>query len=108
MAGSAAMATVFFSYFLAEGISGEDFERRILAEVAPVALAEESVLDWRLHRTIDWPGSSDAGADYVCLVCVTDLPAWSEGAPESVMQTHGALSDLVHRITMTVTSRVAG
>jgi hypothetical protein len=100
------MSIVFFSYFLQDGASGEEFEQRIMADVAPAARAHESVLDWRLHRTVPWPGSSDEGADYVSVAEVTGLPAWSADAAESIAHTHAKLRDLVRRITMTATDEV--
>jgi hypothetical protein len=98
------MPRVFFSYYLADAGAAEEFVRRITAEVAPAALGEETVLDWRLHRALDWPGSSDDRPDFVCVVDITDLQAWSDGAADSIVATHGGLAALVKRIAMTVTA----
>jgi hypothetical protein len=81
---------------------------RITTEVKPAALAEESVLEWKLHRSVDWPGSSDDRPDFVCVVDITDLRVWSDGASDSIVKTHGALNDLVRRIALTVTTDPAG
>ena len=99
------MPRVFFSYHLRDPAAADEFVERIEAEVEPAALGQESVLGWRLHRSLDWPGSSDDRADFVCVVDVSDLRAWSE-ASESIASTHGALTALVKRITMTVTSEL--
>jgi hypothetical protein len=50
------------------------------------------------------PGSSDDRPDFVCVVDVTDLRAWSDGASDSIVATHGGLGGLVKRIAMTVTA----
>jgi len=76
--------------------------------VAPAARSEQSVLDWKLHRKLDWPGSSDDEPDFVCVVDITDLRVWSDGASDSIARTHGALGDLVERIAMTVTADPSG
>ncbi|HUA44059.1 MAG TPA: hypothetical protein VMA77_02450 [Solirubrobacteraceae bacterium] len=39
----------------------------------------------------------------MCVVDVTDLRAWTDGASESIARTHGGLADLAKRIAMTVT-----
>jgi hypothetical protein len=101
------MPRIFFSYYLVDAGAAEEFVRRVASEVAPAARGEESVLDWRLHRTLDWPGSSDHRPDFVCVVDITDLRAWSAGAADSIVSTHGGLGDLVKRIAMTVTADAA-
>jgi hypothetical protein len=102
------MPTVFFSYYLRDPTESDQFIERINREVAPAALAEETVVDWTLHRSLDWPGSSDDRPDFVCVVDVTDLRAWSGGAADSITSTHGGLNDLVRRITMIVTADPGG
>jgi hypothetical protein len=73
------MPTIFFSYFLHDAAIAEDFEERILRDVAPRARAEESVESWTLHSAQGWPRSSDDAPDYVCVVDVADLELWSSG-----------------------------
>ena len=102
------MPRVFFSYYLKNPTAPDRFVERIEREVEPAALAEETVLDWKLHRRLDWPGSSDDGPDFVCAVDVTDLLGWSDGASDSIAKTHGGLNDLVRRIAMTVTADPGG
>lgn len=97
------MPRVFFSYYLRDPTAADDFLTRMEAHVAPAARGDESVADWKLHRSIDWPGSSDDGPDFVCVVDVTNLRLWGDGASDSVVRTHGALFDVVKRIAMTVT-----
>lgn len=97
------MARIFFSYFLKDATVSEEFESRILRDVAPRALAEESVERWTLHRTEVWPGSSDDAAEYICVVDVADLDLWSSDASESIVESHGSLGSLVRRIAMAVT-----
>jgi hypothetical protein len=101
------MPRIFFSYYLADAGATEEFLRRIASEVAHAARGEESVLGWSLHRTVDWPGSSDQRPDFVCVVDITDLRAWSTGAAESIVATHSGLGGLVKRIAMTVTADAA-
>lgn len=96
------MATVFFLYVLGAGSDPAEFERRIMADVAPRALAEESVAGWTLHRGEPWPGTSDDGPDYVCVVEVESLERWAHGTAESISESHGGLGPLVHRIQMVV------
>jgi hypothetical protein len=99
---------VFFSYSLRDPAEADQFIERINREVAPAALAEETVLDWKLHRSLDWPGSSDDRPDFVCVVDIADLRVWSDGASDSITRTLGGLSDLVRRIAMTVTADPGG
>jgi hypothetical protein len=94
---------VFFHFYLRDDVEAPAFEGSMLGGVRPAALAEESVLSWSLHRTVDWPGSSAEGPDYVSVVDVTDLDVWSDGAAESIESTHDALAPFVRRIAMTVT-----
>jgi hypothetical protein len=101
------MPTVFFAYFLKDAASGEEFEHRILRDVAPRALAEETVEAWNLHRTTGWPGSSDDAPDFICVVDVADLDLWSLDASASISETHGGLGPLVRRIAMFVTVDVS-
>jgi hypothetical protein len=49
-------------------------------------------------------GSHDDRPDFVCVVDITDLRAWSDGAADSIVATHGGLGGLVTRIAMTVTA----
>jgi|SRR5271170_5253685 len=100
------MPTVFFFYFLRDPADAEEFERTILNEVVPAALAHPTVLDWKLHRAVEWSGASRDGADYVCVVPVADLSRWSEDASDSIAQTHGGLDGLVKRIAMAPTVAV--
>ncbi|HTU84031.1 MAG TPA: hypothetical protein VMF57_00580 [Solirubrobacteraceae bacterium] len=102
------MPRVFFAYFLRDPGAAHEFGERIEADVKPAALGEESVLSWNLHRSVDWPGSSENRPDFVCVVDVTDLRAWSDGASDSIAGTHGGLADLVKRIAMTVTVETGG
>ena len=97
------MPTVFFSYFLHDAVIAEEFEERILRDVAPRARAEESVERWTLRRVTGWPGSSDDAPDYICVVEVSDLGLWSSDASASISETHGLLGPLARRIAMTVT-----
>jgi hypothetical protein len=64
------MPTIFFSYFLKDRSAAAEFDQRILRDVAPRALAEESVEGWTLHRINSWPGASDDAPDYICVVDV--------------------------------------
>jgi hypothetical protein len=100
------MPSVFFSYFLNSAAVRAEFELRILRDVAPRALAEESVEAWTLHRTSAWPGDSDDAPDYICVVEVADLDLWSLEASASISETHGSLGSLVRRIAMVVTVAV--
>lgn len=100
------MPTVFFSYCLHDAVRAEDFEERILREVAPRARAEESVESWTLHRVNGWPGSSDDAPEYICVVEVSDLGLWSSDASASISETHGSLGPLARSIAMTVTVEV--
>jgi hypothetical protein len=84
------MPTVFFSYFLHATVLAEEFEERILRDVAPRARAEESVERWTLHPANGWPGSSEDAPDYICVVEVSDLQLWSSGASASISETHGS------------------
>ena len=95
------MATVFFFYFLRDAADAAEFERTVVNDVLPDALAHPTVLDWKLHRAVDWPGASAEYADYVCVVPVSDLAVWSQDASESIAKTHGALAGLVKHIAMT-------
>ncbi|MCW2983765.1 MAG: hypothetical protein JWR63_1335 [Conexibacter sp.] len=96
------MATVFFHYFLRPDADAHEFERRILADVAVRALAEQSVKTWVLHRSEPWPGGSENVPDYVCVVEVQDLGRWSADAAASITESHGALGPLVREIGMLV------
>lgn len=100
------MSRVFFSYFLRDAASAEEFERQILRDVAPDALAHQTVQGWTLHRTMPWAGGSFASPDYVCVVDVTDVRRWSEEASDSIVVTHGGLGPLVKKIDMAVTDEV--
>jgi hypothetical protein len=102
------MPRVFFMYYLRDPAASSEFIERAEREVAPAALGEESVLDWKLHRSLDWPGSSDDRPDFVCVVDITDLRVWSDGASDSITKTHGGLNDIVRRIAMTVTADPGG
>jgi hypothetical protein len=102
------MPRVFFSYYLADPTTADVFVERIETEVAPAARAEESVLDWKLHQTLDWPGTTDDEPDFVCVVDITDLRVWSDGTSDSIARTHGALGGLVKRLAMTVTTDASG
>lgn len=97
------MPRVFFSYYLSDSGTAERFVDAMHDQVAPAARAEQSVLAWNLHRTLDWPGSSGDEPDFVCVVDISDLRRWSDEASDSIVRTHGALNDLVARIAMTVT-----
>lgn len=99
-------ATVFFSYFLRQGVDPAEFEQQILREVRPAALAENSVNTWTLHRTIAAPGTSEDSPSYVCVVEINDLTYWSESASESILATHGGLGSMVSRIALTVTTEL--
>jgi hypothetical protein len=96
--------TVFFLYFLRGTAVREEFEQRILRDVAPRALAGETVESWRLQRTTGWAGGSDDAPDYICVVEVADLDLWSMAASASISETHGSLGALVRRIAMVVTT----
>jgi hypothetical protein len=102
------MPRVFFSYYLSDPAAADTLANRLETEVGPAARGEESVLNWKLHRTLDWPGSTEDEPDFVCVVDITDLRVWSDGASDSIARTHGALSGLVKRITMTVTADASG
>ncbi|MBV9310377.1 MAG: hypothetical protein JOZ73_06080 [Solirubrobacterales bacterium] len=102
------MPRVFFSYYLRDPERADEFATKMQEEVAPAAFAEESVLDWKLHRSLDWPGSSDDRPDFVSVADITDLRLWAGGASDSILTTHGALGDLVKRISMTVTDDFDG
>jgi hypothetical protein len=100
------MPTIFFSYFLKDGSVAAEFDQRILGDVAPRALAEESVEAWTLHRINSWAGGSDDAPDYICVVDVADLERWSSEASASISESHGSLSPLVCRIAMAVSAGV--
>lgn len=100
------MPTVFFSYSLHADTDAAQFERQILTDVAPRALAEESVQQWLLHRVTPWPGASEDAPDYVCVVDVGDLRSWSAQAAGSIAESHGDLGGLVARISMVVSEDV--
>jgi hypothetical protein len=103
-----AMPRVFFSYYLRDGAAVDLLFERLKTQVAPAARGEVSVLDWKLHRKLDWPGSTDNEPDFVCVVDIADLRVWSERASDSIVSTHGGLGDLVERIAMTVTADPSG
>ena len=100
------MPRVFYSYYLSDSGAAEPFVEAMRTDVGPAAIAEETVLNWSLHRTLEWPGSSDDAPEFVCVVDVADLRTWSDTASDSIGRTHGALTRLVKRITMTVTDDV--
>ena len=102
------MPRVFFYYYLRDPAQADEFTRRMWHEVAPAALGEQTVIDWKLHRSLDWPGSSDDRPDFVSVVDISDLQFWSDGASESITRTHGRLTNLVKRIAMTVTADSGG
>ena len=97
------MPRVFFSYYLSDPGAADRFVHAMTEHVAPAARAEESVLAWNLHRTLDWPGSSDDEPNFVCVVDIADLQRWSDETSDSIMRTHGALRGFLKRIAMTVT-----
>jgi hypothetical protein len=102
------MPRVFFSYHLRDGAAVDALLEWLNTQVAPAARGEASVLDWKLHRKLDWPGSTDNEPDFVCVVDIAELRAWSEHASNSIVSTHGSLGDLVERIAMTVTADPSG
>jgi hypothetical protein len=79
--------TAFFLYLVRGAVVREEFEQRILGDVAPRALAEETVESWRLHRTTGWAGGSDDAPDCICFVEVADLDLWSMEASASISET---------------------
>ena len=97
------MPTVFLSYYLHDRSTLEDFEGHIFRDVAPRAMAEESVEAWTLHRIRSGPGGSEDAPDYICVVEVSDLRLWSSDASPSVAESHGSLGPLTRRIAMAVT-----
>lgn len=97
------MPTVFFSYYLKDRSTTGEFERQIFRDVAPRAMAEESVEAWTLHRIQSWPGGSDDAPDYICVVEVFDLELWSSDAAASIAESHGSLGASVRRVAMAVT-----
>jgi hypothetical protein len=101
------MPRVFFSYYLHDPAAADALVERLETNVEPAARGEQSVLDWKLHRKLDWPGSSDDEPDFVCVVDIADVRLWSR-ASDSIASAHGALGDLVKRIAMTVTANASG
>jgi len=75
------MPKVFFSYYLRDADQADEFATRMLEVVEPAASAEEAVLGWTLHRSLDWPGGSDDRADFVSVADVTDLRRWRTVRP---------------------------
>lgn len=102
------MARVFFSSFSRDTADPEEFEVRMLRDVAPRALAEGSVERWRLHRTMVWPGGRDDAPEYICVVDVADLDIWASDASATIAESHGSLGALVGRVAMAVTVEVSG